>query len=177
MDFYQAVRLRALAAVLHPDRDYLIRRTIRWFSKTFHTPVAVVEELPLEEIVSTYYEEQYAQMTPEQQQQEREDLLLSDEDRQAQVLAEEAEEAEMYEMSRLVVAEEEAKKRGKKPGGLGDVKTPAIPLIKPELPESDLPKPKLLAQLPEGISMTFVDEKEFEKEVDGFGLMTPPGKS
>lgn len=177
MDLFQAIRLRALKAVLHPDREYLIRRTLRWYSKTFHTPLHVVEEMPVEDVIVAYYEEQYAQMSEDQLAAEKEELLTPDEVRTARIIAEEAEEAEMFEMSQIVAAEEAAKKRAEVTKAatqkLADLQHQPLGPIKPhDLPESDLPK--VPREMPEGITMSFVDDADFEAELEGFGAMGQP---
>lgn len=64
MDDLEAVKILALRAVLKPTSDptYRIRQIFRWFSKTFHTPLAEVEAMPLEDVLQHYFESDYEQM-------------------------------------------------------------------------------------------------------------------
>lgn len=175
MDTFTAIRLRALQTVMRPGRDYLIRRTLRWYSKTFYTPLREVEELPLEDVFQAYYEEQYAAMSEEELDRERTELLTTEEERYERILAEEAEEAELFEMRRVLAAEERAKKLKAtkvEQGKIAEVKPQTQAPIAPVVaPKTELPK-----ELPPGISMTFVSDADFEAELDGFGAMAPPPK-
>lgn len=180
MDTNTAIRLRALRAVMSPDRDYLIRTILRWYSKTFFTPLREVEDLPLEDVLRAYYEEQYAAMSDDERDRVRIDLLTTDEQRYTQIVAEEAEEADMFEVRRVLEAEERAKARAaeekSRKDRIADVKHQANEQIMPiKARESDLPS--LPKTLPPAITMTFVDEAEFEKELDGFGAMVQPEKA
>lgn len=176
MDVYKAIRLRALRSVLFPDKDYIIRRTLRWYSKTFFTPLREVEDLPLEDVFQAYYEERYATLSDEDLDHEREDLLVTDEERYDRAVAEEAEEAEMFELSKIIAAEEAAKRRAAKktstPEQLAEIQhaqPEPMKLAEPLLPA--LPK-----VLPPDITMTFMTDDAFEAEVDGFGSMSQPVK-
>ncbi len=79
MDPWRSARTRALAAVLGskryqddvragrdpvtaPDAEYEYRRVVRWYAKTFHTPIAQVREIPFEELLQDYYESVYEDM-------------------------------------------------------------------------------------------------------------------
>lgn len=178
MDLYKAIRIRAMKAVLDPDPQYTVRRVLRWYSKTFRTALADVEELPLEDVFQAYYEEMYEDMSPDHRDRERQELLITDEERSRMIAVEEAQEAELFEMGKVFAAEEAEKKRAASTKS-GDQKIAEIqhhgtgPFKPRDLPESDLPVP---AKIPAGISMTFLDEAEFEKELDGFGVMAQPKK-
>jgi hypothetical protein len=181
MDLIQAIRLRALRAVVQPDREYFLRRVMRWYSKTFFTPLAQVEDIPLEDLLQTFYEEEYGAMDPESLDAIKEELLRTDEERYQQILDEEADEAEMFEMGKMIAADEarkrlEAKKA--KAESISDLKQQKPGLITAkEMPEMDLPVAKVRSdKAPEGISMSFVDEADFEAELEGFGRMAQPKK-
>lgn len=49
----------ALANIINPNNEYYYRFVCRWFSKTFHTPLNQVYNMPIEEIFITYFEETY----------------------------------------------------------------------------------------------------------------------
>jgi hypothetical protein len=177
MDVYQAIRIRALRSVLSPDSSYLIRKIIRWYSKTFHMPLAQVEDIPIEDLLQAYWEERYEGMSEDQLAAEREELLTSPEARYERILAEEAEEAEMFEMGKIVAAEEAAKKRAQVSKPSDQPLTPLqhqTPQPIRELPEADLPVTKLPKEMPPGITMTFVDDATFEAELEGYGTMAQP---
>lgn len=181
MDLYLAIRLKAFLAVTKPDKPYLVRKTIRWYSKTFSTPIKVVEGLPLEEVFQAFYEEHYEEMDSEARESEKEDLLLSDEDRYRRMLEAEAEEAESFDCARFIAEDErrqkkeatlksESKKLGSiVPGGV----TAGAPIVATEagVKIQDLPK-----AMPPAITMNFMDADEFEDELEGFGSMKQPEK-
>src|SRR5262245_5490717 len=90
----RATQLEALANITikgFASLEYHVRRYQRWFSKTFFTPLAEVEKLPLVLILRTYYEELYEGMTPEQRATEKEFLLgrIQDFDEEEELLLEE----------------------------------------------------------------------------------------
>jgi hypothetical protein len=179
MDQYRAIRLRALGAVVKPNKDYIIRKVLRWYSKTFFTPLAQVEDLPLEDVFQAFYEEKYAEMSEEEVEAERQELLTSDQDRYEQILAEEAEEAEMFETGKLMAAQMRAKKAlvaTPQKGNIADIRHQVPgPIRSMEAPESELPS--VPRELPPGISMTFVSESDFEQELETLGAMSQPERT
>lgn len=179
MDLFTAIRLRALKAVVQPDQEYFYRRIMRWYSKTFFTPLAQVEDLPVEDVLQAYYEEEFANMSPEDLEKTRDEMLVTPEQHYESILAEEADEAEMFETSRILQAEEQRKKleaRKLKDQKIADVQHRQAGPIKPvELPETELPTAQPMKP-PGNISMTFMDEADFERELEGFGNMTQPKK-
>lgn len=58
MDYniYKHFKLQALDAVLDPDDSYLYRKICRWYSTNFATPLHVVYELPLQLVLTNYFE-------------------------------------------------------------------------------------------------------------------------
>jgi hypothetical protein len=61
MHFTKALQLLALKEVNaeHPSEDFQWRKLQRWYSKTFATPLHLVEDIPLYDIVRVYWEERY----------------------------------------------------------------------------------------------------------------------
>jgi HEPN domain-containing protein len=61
LDYYKALRVLALAEVIkdNPSAQYSLRRVFRWYSKEFHTPLHIVEELPTHDVLTHYYESHY----------------------------------------------------------------------------------------------------------------------
>lgn len=62
MDMNQAVKLNALNSIKNPDDAYYTRFIFRWYSKTFHTPLHTVPDIPMVDILTAYYEEMYENM-------------------------------------------------------------------------------------------------------------------
>jgi hypothetical protein len=59
MDFnnlYRSYQIQAAEVVLTPDEAYMYRKMCRWYSEKFHTPLLTVESLPIDHILTTYYE-------------------------------------------------------------------------------------------------------------------------
>lgn len=59
MDYPKAIQLNALHAVVKHDNEYMIRYILRWYSKTFFTPLHIVETLPFQDILQHYWETYY----------------------------------------------------------------------------------------------------------------------
>jgi hypothetical protein len=62
MDIYEAVKINALHSVIKPDEEYYMRFIFRWYSKTFHTPLHLVPDLPVIDVLTSYYEDMYEKM-------------------------------------------------------------------------------------------------------------------
>lgn len=182
MNHYQALRLVAMRAVVRPDREYLIRRIIRWYAKTFSTPINVVEEMPLDRVLLDFYEEKYAEMSEEERETEISELIATEDERYAQMMAKDAEEADLFEFERLMEAEDREKakrsaerRKKKAEGKIAETQPQLGPVVERELPQHDLPQ--LPGELPPSITMSFMAPEEFERELDGFGAMGQPEKS
>ena len=159
METQDAIRFRALYNVLHPDYHYSIRYIIRWYSRTFSTPIAQVMELPLDEVLLHYYECHYEEMDETQVQFEIDHLLESEEIRASKIREEEAREVEDVQFQRQVEGEEASAQEEK------NVKANSEP--QPPLPRLDAP-------IPPDMSVKFLDPNLFEEALDGFGIMPPP---
>lgn len=61
IDYAKAVRILALREVAREEStpEYSLRRVLRWYSRTFHTPLHVVYRLPVHDILVAYYEETF----------------------------------------------------------------------------------------------------------------------
>lgn len=75
MDHFEALRTLALADVAEaragrPQGDYVLRRIFRWYSETFHTPLHLVDDLPLDDVLTAYYEANFEGMEEQQFRQE-----------------------------------------------------------------------------------------------------------
>jgi hypothetical protein len=54
--FHEALQLRAALAVYRPDEEAWHRHVLRWYSKTFATPLTDVYDLPLDFVLTHYFE-------------------------------------------------------------------------------------------------------------------------
>ena len=58
-DLLQSLQILALDAVVRPDWNAVYRQICREYSRKFHTPLHVVEELPHIDVLTHYYEDLY----------------------------------------------------------------------------------------------------------------------
>lgn len=72
MDFVEATRNQALLDVMEDGFLYNYRRICRWYSQRFNTPLYIVEGLPDEKVLQTFFECQFEDMSAEK----RKDLAL-----------------------------------------------------------------------------------------------------
>lgn len=87
---FKEIQLEAMANVLvedFADEAYYLRRLSRWYSKTFSTPLHLVESLPVYVILRAYFEEKFEGLKDADKDEEldklRMDLLETDEARKA----------------------------------------------------------------------------------------------
>jgi hypothetical protein len=132
MEFYEAVRLNALHAVHNKDDDYYLRFIFRWYSKTFHTPLHMVDDLPLIDVITAYYEEMYEKMD--------EDALIQEKYKSSMTPEEWAEKLRKEEEEDLAFMETMMSKQK-----VENVKTPL-----PKMEIVEVPKE-------EGFSLSFAD--------------------
>jgi hypothetical protein len=92
MSIIESIQKTALLAAIEPDGEAVLRNLFRWFSKTFHTPLADVEEMPIEYILQHYFESQYEELENEDKHNLIIFLLESKEEREARKKRESQEE-------------------------------------------------------------------------------------
>jgi hypothetical protein len=72
----QALRIIALKNVMvGSDADAEWRHVCRWYSKTFHTPLAEVDDLPTFDVWQAFFEDRAENMDDEERQKELEEIL------------------------------------------------------------------------------------------------------
>lgn len=133
----QAVRLIALRdVVLADDARYHLRRKMRWYAMTFHTPLHVVETLPVLDVLRHYYEAQYEALeershSPDSREaapaiealaEERRRLCMSPEEVEAARLEEERDDQATQDLLRREQAKADAEARPAEPPPDVDVK-------------------------------------------------------
>lgn len=179
MDLYRAIRLLAMRSAIKPSQADLVDRIYRWYSRTYFTPLEQAYEIPQEEVLRIYFEDRYLEMRESELEQEKADLLETEEDRQARILKEEEEAYEADQFAQMVAKEEQERASSQAaPTELKSVHTqgspfaPAPPkneaLLGSTNKEAELPA---IAAIPPNITMTFIDEEELQKEIEGFGSM------
>jgi primosomal protein N' len=63
MDVLESVRVQALLDVMEGDFPYHYRRICRWYSKTFHTPLVEVDDLPMDYVLQAFFEDRFEDMS------------------------------------------------------------------------------------------------------------------
>jgi hypothetical protein len=81
MDLYESLQQQAMLAVVDPDDDAWLRRIFRFYSKHFATPLHLVPQLPLEDVLRAYFEELFASFDEEDREERIEWLLMTPEER------------------------------------------------------------------------------------------------
>ena len=150
MNKWDAMRATALAAVVEEPFEYQLRRISRWYSKTFHTPLADVDNIPVEDLIYTYYECMYEDLPPERREEEIEDIFtppdkrvlkldetterkVSDDDFMKQIQDEEKKKAE--EAKKTPDMADKMEKMAQSMAGLSDAFKAAKEVLKePEVP-------------------------------------------
>lgn len=88
----RAIKINAMMAIKKPDYSAFLRKIFRWYSKTFYTPLRDVEDMPIVEILTAYYEELYDKMEEADLKQESIKLSMSEQEWTEKLIAEEQEE-------------------------------------------------------------------------------------
>jgi hypothetical protein len=169
-NFYKSLRILAMADVLkgEPSAEYSLRKVFRWYSEKFHTPLHIVETLPLDFVMRHHYEAQYESLIESDSalQEELRDLTMTDEE--AIAAARKKDEALFmdYQFDKDVKADVArgaalAAKEKKKPKEMPTFTAPeaGTPL---QMPEAKSPITMTREEEPD-ISMKFVDLEEMER--------------
>jgi primosomal protein N' len=113
MNKWDQLRAVALAETVKSPFEYQIRRIARWYSKTFHTPLKDVLEIPIEELVYCYYESQFEDLTPERLEEEVKELFMPESEKLLQL--DEATERKVSDDEFLKEIQKESEKKAKEP--------------------------------------------------------------
>jgi hypothetical protein len=144
--FHEALQLRAAAAVYRPDEEAWHRHVLRWYSKTFATPLTEVYELPIDFVLTHYFEGVLEAMDEETRHETCSEWVMTPEERKAlrtdEEKAEEAD-AEFFEKLEAGVEKGEAKVPKERPKWKPPNRKGPPPVLKEAtLPESpELPPP------------------------------------
>jgi len=109
-DLIQTAQAIAIAGRLSPDEKYIYDRVCREYSKDFSTPLHIVHTLNPEFVLTNYYAEQFSNWNLEESADEIRDMIgaLNDPEYDAK------REAELREMDRRMLAEEEERVKDNK---------------------------------------------------------------
>lgn len=191
LDLLKAIRLCAFGAVKDKAPDYVLRLIFRWYSKTFHTPLEEVDDLPVEHVLTHYFEERYEAMDEAELDQEDESLRETHDERLARErqevdkkVAADADDDEFYRQVQERAARAEAERiAAVEAAGLAPnlPRPPDRPFQAAAPPTREMvSKPVTLSgeglaprPVPENITMTFVDEDELG-DLDTWDIMGAP---
>lgn len=185
LDLLKAVRLSALWAVKKRGPEYMLRHIFRWYSREFHIPLPEVDSIPLENVLTDYFECRYESMEDDDLDAEEERLRETYSER----LAREAREAEAAEEddeffqdvkreAKISNAKVDAAKRSLeeriREEGEETIPVPVmgekLPQVFQELAERADPR---LRTVPADIKMEFVSQSELE-EMEDWDVLGPP---
>lgn len=167
MNKFDALNLIALKGALKPDGESNLRYVMRWYSKTFFTPLHDVPDLPIEDVWLAFFEERYHGMKREDLEEQVALALETPEERNSRVRAEE--DAKAQEDAFVAMSEKMAR-TAPKPVPLPANPDPAGLLSQiPNLPETmpDAANREAVGPLEPDIKMTFVDPDEMERLMNG----------
>lgn len=192
MDHHRALRILALGGVVRdrdgdpdhpPSVEFQRRKIFMWYSSTFATPLHVVPELPVEDVLEAYYHWHFAEMSDDDLDAEIKDTARAG----SAAAAANLDAMQTFEMEREIededtIEEAYARARAKEkagPAGAKDVRGAApapAPAVKkmPPRPGAEIDMPDV-ADLAAKIEMTFVTLEELEKleAEDGLGSFEP----
>lgn len=168
INYYDAIKLISLDNTLklnnnqNVSREYDLNRIFRGYSRKFYTPLHVVYTLPLQDVLTAYFDDLFENMDPDQLEDMRIELIKSEEDKAKEKAAEEDHEAEDLQI--LEQMSREAEESAKKIEAL--TKSGVRPLVNNRM-EAPMGNPLLedLKKMPE-IKMSFVSPAELEEQMD-----------
>jgi hypothetical protein len=187
LDLLKAVRLCAFGAVKEKDSDYVLRFIFRWYSREFHKDLDEVELLPLERVLTHFFECRYENMTEEELEDEEEALAETRDERLAREAKAKLDDEDDDEFFRETVAEAKVataklpKRNLDEPVEDPDLDRPILlPMMGEKLPQTfqqvyDKMDNKL-KQVPPEIKMEFVSENELG-DLDDWDILGPPSKN
>ena len=161
MNTIEALRLIALKGAIKPDLESNTRFVLRWYSKTFNTPLPDVYNIPVEDVWLAYFEERYHGMEPEELEHEVEMALEDPDARKEREMADEVEKASELDFAKMA---ENMANMAKAVEKVKDMATLAVPAPASIAPEAPLP-------LEPDIEMEFITPEDMEKLLDG-GMAT-----
>lgn len=169
MDVYEAIRIKALRDVVKKDDMAAMRRVFRWYSHEYHTPLHIVEDLPIEHVLLTYWENHYEDLDDSQLEKEVAEAVKTEEEKRREELEYDARLADTVEFNQHVSKN--------LPSKIADIKTeppkgPMVPDLQTQQPLQIEQEKVLLSEikeLPPDIHMKF----EVPEDFDGDSIPVP----
>lgn len=162
MALAEELQLLAFHAVATDTNEYRLRFLMRWYSKTFATPLHLVPSIPLIHVLQAFWEEKYESLDEDELEEERLRLLETEDQRRVRLVKEDAERVESEAFFAAVNAQAVAKK-------LEEVNIPSqLPVkTKERQPEPELSAPtERPPRAEETVSLKFVPTDFFDELVD-----------
>ena len=98
---FEAIKIKALYSVLKPDSGYYIRKLSRWYSRTYHTPLSDVYDLPIEYLLQNFYEETFEGLDEDELNEELREVVETPEQKKERVTAEELERLSEFQLLKM----------------------------------------------------------------------------
>jgi hypothetical protein len=168
MNYYDALKLSSLQAIIKPDIEAYYRHIFRWYSKNFHTPLHIVETLAEEDVLIAYYESAYEELSEEAREDLMTELTETEESKKKKIKIKDLEDYEDFCFARQIAEEVKQQKSKEK---LKDIKVFEKPTMfnafKSDLQLVSAAMEKVaFDKLEPDVSIKFVDAESFEKEIE-----------
>lgn len=172
MSWIDDIRASSMHAVVSGETGYTLRTIFRWYSKTFATPLHVVDTLPMEDVIRAYWEVQYEDMSDDERAVEIARLIEPEEKLLKRRLEEDAEEADLFEYGKQAEADDKVKVVPPPPTPIDQIAG-----VTKHLGELTEKIKSITPEIQPDITMKFIEsDEEFEELLDkGFG--PPPKKN
>jgi hypothetical protein len=154
VDELHAIALDAMRAVMNGDEEYQTRRILRWYSREFHTPLHVVEDLPLEDVYRQFFESNFEGLSEQKRLKRAAELTETDEERAARAVEEQHVEEENDDFMAALAKHTKEKAPAKEKLKAPTQKPTALKDVQPAPTMGDLPE----------VEMVFGDEGNLDSK-------------
>lgn len=182
MDYFDSIRVRALASVMAPDNSDFLQDVFEWYSTTYFTPLHTVQyDLSLDEVMCAYFKNIYKNMSAEDRHNTAIWLLETPEERESRTKEDLQDDEDFMRKAaasnikkKPTKADEAFKRMQERFKDLGDgpvrKETPKLPKnframedqVRGEMRETTLPD----SVTGEEVVVKYMDPKDFEAELD-----------
>ncbi len=163
MDAIDGIKIRALASIMDPDHDDILADVYEWYSEKFCTPLHIVPDIPLDDVLFAYFRHLYRNMQPEERHNMAIWLLETPEERAKRIVEVKSDEEEFLRKA----AEHNDKK--KKPSAAAETFAKLQSRLKDKaafIPKADLPPIQPEPEGEEEVKITYMSQADFEAELD-----------
>ena len=173
MNYDRAIRILALASATaqNPAPEYSLRRIFRWYSEKFHTPLHVIDDLPLHDVLTHYYEWHVEQILDDEDALNKEisELTATPEEIRAQKMLRDRETYNDFSFEKEVRTEAAKQQVEAKKEALIEAQKPPKPVV---FSAPDPSRQAIQINEPPDIKVSFASLEEFEEleNSDGIGF-------